>query len=268
MLHPLPPSSSPHGVQRPGVPLFSKSSGGPGIDRPDGAVDQKAVDQYQSLQRNFLDGTLHSVKRSVKVSTPQSAGADFSSTLRSGLEVSSQLITGVPGAVLKLTSVNDQTVAILVTRGQRQPQLLDVKSTETSAQTSHAVTMPDGSELFIAAKPDASKILLHRTVGDTSLDSEFVRGEEGYQLAGYQLSRTSSKASLGASGLQTDHPEVYLTQRDGERFREARTTPERAQVTSKPRYNGEFVAMESVHTTLGELQKAAQSVYGGIFDLT
>lgn len=268
MLNSTTPSSVTHRATGSQGPIVSKKSGGPGIERHHEPADQSLVDKFRSLDSNYINGMVEGIGKGVKVSVPLIHDGNLADTLKAGLEVSGQLVTGIPGAVLKLISINDKTVAVLFPKGSEGAKMLDVDSKRQASLTNHTVTLPDGSELYISATSDARKIHLHRSVDDASLSTEFEKSEKGYQLAGLTLSRDSTNATLSATGLNTDNPESYLSQSDALKHRVAKTTRDSAEVSSKPRYTDDFQAMESAHATLDKLTEAGISVYGGTFNLT
>jgi hypothetical protein len=224
-------------------------------------LDQPLADRFNALEETWVDPVVALAKSSLKVTSPKLQDESLASGMKAGLEISGQLITGLPGAVLKLVSVDERMVAILSRGGGEAATLLDVESKSSSSVESHRIGLPDGTSLHVSATSDASRLHLLRTSGEgTSVSSEFQKGEEGYDLTGFSL-RSQADATIGANGINTDRPTTYVSQSDDIRSRSARTSGKGSELSSKPLYSDDYQAIESNLATLDELEAGARTVW-------
>jgi hypothetical protein len=258
------------GLNRLGKPIHSKKSGGAGLERYKDDVDQATADRFNKLEAHGVDMAVNLAKVAMKVSAPKVHDQNLSSVMQSGLEISGLMIPGIPGAVLKLVSVDDQTVAILSKGQEGKPELLEVESRKQSSLTSHIVSLPDGSDLHLSATSDAESLHLQRSLGKASISTEYQAGEKGYELAGFSFSHSDQGylASIGGMGLNTEQPATFVSQADGQRSRSARTEQGVSELSSKPLYSDDYQAIESNQATLESLEDAARAVWQDLNGIT
>jgi hypothetical protein len=257
------------GVNRFGKAIVSNKSGGSGIERPGGTVHQDTADRFNALETDWIVPCVDLAKSTLKVSSPKLQDKAMDKRMEAGLEISGHLLTGIPGAILKLVSIDGQTMALLSKEGDQAATPLDVKTELLNSSTMTVITLPDNNTLLLTGLSDqADKLGFSRSLGSkTSLDTWFEMGEQGYELASFsmELSGKNSLDAIGAEQLNTEQPSSYVVKYDGQRGRWARTVDGASStISSKPRYTDDYQAIESDQATLDSLEDSARAVWADI----
>jgi hypothetical protein len=131
-----------------------------------------------------------------------------------GLEITGKLVTGLPGAILRLTWSDGTTKASLFGQGGDR-QNLKFQERNEWGQHQCRVDLPDGTDLLVLRDPSL-RIELTRFVGENGCKAGFEPDlDGGLRMTDFELSHrvdfAGTRWSLGGDSFESKRPRTWLT---------------------------------------------------------
>jgi hypothetical protein len=203
----------------------------------------------QDIVDRWLEPTARSVKEQVSLTRLM---------VEPGLEVTGRLLTGIPGAMLRLTWWEGGTqAALLWPKGKIEE--LPVSKRQEWEQDQSRVHLPDGTDLLVLR--DSFRVEMSRSTNGLSFQSGFQLGLDlRYSMTDFELGCRDenflSGASIGGDRLNSEQPRAWVKHASHVRSRALYATGQERPILFAP-----GASNVPVQETLAELDAAARTVH-------